>query len=144
MATATLGTAATNTLTALALNLLFLRPNLYTLLFLAVSAAVGLIPAIVIAERDRLVQQLGFSEERFRNLIAKPGHDGARATAQLRQAGAETHQHGGDHSHGHQNSILPSQAGCGGGGRGVTIARPRAMMAATMAPANEPLPHGPG
>ena len=39
-------------------------------LFLAVSAAVGLIPAIVIAERDRLVQQLGFSEERFRNLSA--------------------------------------------------------------------------
>ncbi len=36
--------------------------------FLAICALVGLIPAIVIAERDALVSQVGHSEERFRTL----------------------------------------------------------------------------
>ena len=37
-------------------------------LFLAASALVGLIPAIVLAERDSLLQKLAHSEERFRTL----------------------------------------------------------------------------
>jgi len=39
-------------------------------LFLGTSALVGLVPAIVLSERDQLLRQLGFSEERFRNLNA--------------------------------------------------------------------------
>jgi len=38
-------------------------------MYLAVCALVGLIPAIAIGERDVLVRQLGYSEERFRNVI---------------------------------------------------------------------------
>ena len=37
-------------------------------LFLAICALVALIPAVVLAERDGLVRQLGHSEERFRTL----------------------------------------------------------------------------
>jgi len=39
-------------------------------LFLAICSLIGLIPAIALGERDRLVAQLGDSEERFRNLAA--------------------------------------------------------------------------
>jgi len=38
--------------------------------FLTICAMVGLIPAIAVGERDALVQQLGNSEARFRNLTA--------------------------------------------------------------------------
>ena len=38
--------------------------------FLAIFSTIGLIPAIALAERDRILQHLGYSEERFRNLAS--------------------------------------------------------------------------